>query len=91
VGVYGVVRCPGFHIVQTFGSQIGGKVVSLTHWPLFTPRNLSVLISLTGWVNPRAMLQLEGYLMSNLGTLVGQILILVVVIVGAIACFSGEL
>jgi hypothetical protein len=39
----------------------GGKVVSLTRRPLFTPPGrFLVLISVRGWVNPRAIVWLEG-------------------------------
>jgi hypothetical protein len=38
----------------------GGKVVSLTHWPPFTPRIFLVVISVRGSVNPRAIVRLEG-------------------------------
>ena len=51
-----------------WGSQIsrqwaheGGKVVSPTHRPLFTPRKIfPVLISVRGWVDPRAIVRPEG-------------------------------
>jgi hypothetical protein len=39
----------------------GGKVVSLTCRPLFTPQGrLLVLVSVRDWVDPRAILRLEG-------------------------------
>jgi len=42
-------------------SQDGGKVVSLTHRPLFYPQEIHlVLTSLTGWVDPRAIVWSEG-------------------------------
>ena len=51
-----------------WGSQIsrrsaheGGKVVSPTHQPLFTPQKIfPVLISVRGWVDPRAIVRPEG-------------------------------
>ena len=56
------LRVPG-----DWGSQFsrqtheGGKVVSPTHRPPFTPQEIFlVLISVKGWVDPRAPLRLEG-------------------------------
>jgi len=46
-------------------AQDGGKVVSLTHRPPFTPQEmLLVLISVGGWVDPRAMVRSGGFFMS---------------------------
>ena len=43
-------------------AQDGGKFVSLTHWPLLPPRKiLLVLISVTGWVDPTAIVRSEGF------------------------------
>ena len=43
-------------------AQDGGKVVSLTHRPLFTPQEtLPVLISVRGWVDPRVIVRSEGF------------------------------
>jgi hypothetical protein len=42
-------------------AQNGGKVVSFTRRPLFTPQEiLLVHISVGGWVDPRAIVQSEG-------------------------------
>jgi hypothetical protein len=38
----------------------GGKVVNLTSWQPFTPGRILVLISVKGWVDPRALVLLEG-------------------------------
>ena len=56
------LRVPG-----GWGSQIskqsaheGGKVVSPTHWPPLPQEIFPVLISVKGWVDPRATVGLEG-------------------------------
>jgi len=41
-------------------AQNGGKVVSLTHRPFLPPGKLLVLISVRGWVDPRAIVRSEG-------------------------------
>jgi len=54
---WGAQRVPDY--VTT--AQDGGKVVSPTHRPLFTPQEmLLVLISVIGWVDPRAIVLSEG-------------------------------
>ena len=56
------LRFPG-----VWGSQIskqsaheGGKIVSPTHRPPLPQETCLVLISVSGWVNPRAIVRLEG-------------------------------
>jgi hypothetical protein len=42
----------------------GGKVVSFTRRPTFTPKNIPIVflvfISVSGWVDPRTIVRLEG-------------------------------
>jgi len=54
-------------VPQIWGAHIsrqpayeGGKVVSPTHRPPLPPRKYSLLISVRGWVDPRAIVQPEG-------------------------------
>jgi hypothetical protein len=52
--------CEVFRVPQCLDNRLtdGDKVVSPTHWPHFTPQKhffmFPVLISVSGWVNPRA-------------------------------------
>ena len=42
-------------------AQDGGKVVSFTHRPLFTPQEIFLVhISVRGWVDPKAVVRSEG-------------------------------
>ena len=42
-------------------AQDGGKILCLTHRPFLPPRILLVLISVRGCVDPRAIMQPEGF------------------------------
>jgi hypothetical protein len=58
IGLWGV-EVPTFSLESRLTD--GGKVVSLTRRPPFTPTGrFLVLISVRGWVDPRAIVQLEG-------------------------------
>ena len=54
-------RVPGRFPDFMTTAQEGGKVVSLTHWPHLHPEILLVLISVRGWVDPRAIARSEGW------------------------------
>jgi hypothetical protein len=57
------LRVPGSSGSQILrqSAHVGGKVVSPTHPPGFTTREIFlVLISVRGWVNPRAIVRPEG-------------------------------
>jgi hypothetical protein len=54
------VRHCGSHIFLVNQFIDGGVVVRLKHWLPFTPRKFLVLISVRGWVDPRAIVWLEG-------------------------------
>jgi hypothetical protein len=49
----------GFQIWRQSAHE-GGKVVSPTHWPPLSPGNISVLFSVRGLVDPRAIVRPEG-------------------------------
>jgi hypothetical protein len=59
VEALGVARGWGSHIFRHSATN-GGKVVSPTRRLLFNPRRFLILISVGGWVDPRAVVRLEG-------------------------------
>jgi hypothetical protein len=62
-GGHMVVRRRGSHIFYTIGSQMAVSLSALRAGPpaaLYSPGIFLVLISVRGWVNPRAIVPLEG-------------------------------
>jgi hypothetical protein len=57
--IHRAVRRPAFHIFETIESQMAVKSALRTGHPL-SPGRLLVHISVRGWVDPRAILRLEG-------------------------------
>jgi hypothetical protein len=55
-----VVRGWGSHIFQTFGSQMAAKLSALRAGRFLSPGRFLVLIFVRGWVDPRAIVRLEG-------------------------------
>ena len=53
-------------------AQDGGKVVSLTQRPPLPVGNNLVLISVKGWVDPRAIVRLEGLSLKNSNDTIGN-------------------
>ena len=49
-------------------AQDGGKVVSPTHWSPLPQEMLLVLISVRGWVDPRAIVRSEGFYVNEKST-----------------------
>jgi hypothetical protein len=55
-----VVRGWGSHIFQTFGTQMAASLSALRAGRFLPPERFLVLISVRGWVDPRAIVRLEG-------------------------------
>ena len=49
-------------------AQDGGKVISLAYWPPLPQKMLLVLISVRGWVDPRATVRSEGFYVNEKST-----------------------
>jgi hypothetical protein len=59
VEVYRIVRCRGYHIFLTIGSQMGVRLPILRPGRPSLPKRFLVLNSVTGCVDPRAVVRLE--------------------------------
>jgi hypothetical protein len=60
VDAHRVVRRRGSHILKTIGTQMAVRLSALRAGHSFPPGRILVLISLRGWVEPRAIVRLEG-------------------------------
>jgi len=56
----GPERSRKLRLTDFMTAQDCGKIVSLTHRPPLPPGNALVLISVRGWVDPRAIVRSEG-------------------------------
>jgi hypothetical protein len=63
-----VGRRRGSHIFLTIGSQMAVRVSALAPAHLTPPGKFLVLISVRGWVDPTAIVRLEGLAQSNYAT-----------------------